>query len=141
MRSEIRAALELHLATVPGIAPTTRWSRENVTYDPVPGTPWVRTTFAPNVAERLTFPANGAFVEHAGLLLVDLFFPATPTGTAGADAVADGIITRFPSGQGFAGIPELMVTRALVRAGRRDGAWYQVPAEIGWYFQTTQVLV
>jgi hypothetical protein len=143
LTGDIRAALEAHLATVPGIpSSTTRWARQNVGFEAEPKENWLRVVLAPGFRDRLTAPAEGALVQSSGLLLVDLFLPIG-AGPDAADTLGDAVVTRFPPGQQFTvvGGRSLRITRSIARTGVRETDWYHVPVEVGWEIETINALV
>lgn len=139
--AEIRAALETRLGGVTGLPPAAARARENEAFDRPAGKNWVGTALRPGSRELITAPAEGGYLAHAGLYLVDVFVPAAVT-VASADTLAQAVVDRFPPGLSLpAGAQALRILRSVARGGFRDDGWYQVPVEIGWQVETINSVV
>ena len=135
--AELRSALETRLATVTGLPALAQRAKENDGFQPTPGTNWVATALRPGSRELLTMPANGGWVVHTGLYLVDLYFRVTRNGTTDADTLAEAVLAQFPPGlQLTAGAEQVRVTRSIARGGFREEGWWVVPIEVGWQVET-----
>lgn len=144
LRSDIRAALDARLDTVPGIAPAARRHTENATGFTVPiGQPWVRVQLRFSEEQLLTLPADGGLVEVPGRLSLELRFPQE-TGSAAGDTVAQAVLDHFPQGMSLvvgAGGHSLQVDRRRAWGGANEGnLWYMVPVDLNWYLRTINPL-
>ncbi len=141
LSNDLRTALAARVGTVAGIPDAAHRAGENARFDPPIGETWLRESLVFGERGRLTLPAEGAWLLHTGLYLVDVFHPED-LGTGPADTMADAIVATFGDGQQFTtSSGQLRVTRATRRGGFRNEGWYQVPVEVGWQIETVQTLI
>lgn len=131
MDAALRAALAAQLATVSGLP--TVVAGENTSTEPLLSATHLRTQLVFGRRDRLTAPANGAWVIEEGLFLVDLFAPMGE-GPDAADTLARAILTAFPDGLTLIADAGQTVrcTGSRRSGGVRGDAWYQVPCEVRW---------
>lgn len=141
LSEDLRAALAARVGTVVGVPAADHRAGENLRFDPPIGDTWLRETLLFGERSRLTMPAEGAWLLHTGLYLVDVFHPED-LGTVPADTLGDAILNAFADGQQYTTPSgQLRVTRATRRGGFRNDGWYQVPVEIGWQIETVQTVL
>ena len=127
--NDIRAALDTQLATL-----DLTIAYENVHYEPVEGSPYVRATLLPTETEQLTLGTTGRD-RHRGLYQVDVMFSA---GDSAVTAIPDTIADAFKRGSSFTYNGLTVSTRsASIDSGRRDAGWFIVPVIIQYYATTT----
>ena len=141
LSEDLRTALAARVGTVTGIPGADYRAGENTVFEPPIGETWLRETLVFGARTRLTAPADGAWLQHTGLYLVDVFHPEN-LGPGAADTLADAVLTQFADGQQYT-TPSgsLRITRATRRGGFRAEGWYQVPVEIGWEIETVQTVM
>lgn len=142
MEAALRAALSARLATVGGIP--TIIAGENTEVDPAITATWLRTQLVYGRRDRITAPAQGAYVVQDGLWLVDIFAPMGG-GPDAADTLALAILAAFPDGLTLIDTLDSGGQRVRCTGSRRDGgfrgeSWYQVPCQVRWQRHTTQTL-
>lgn len=139
MDAALRTALSARLATVSGLPALIAGENEQV--EPSLSTMHLRTQLLFGGRNRLTAPADGAWVIEDGVFLVDLFAPMHG-GPDAADTLARGILTAFPDGLTLVADAEQTVrcTGSRRSGGRRGDAWYQVPCEVRWRRESIQTL-
>ena len=126
--SKIQGVLDAQLQTVVGIPFV---QLENTRYEPKTGVPFVRPTFMPVEAMRLS---NGYDLAQ-GIYTVDVFYPADK-GTATASAMADAIKDAFPRalvlpGDGI----EVHITKSYRDMAQTFQQFYQIPVIVQWNCQ------
>ncbi len=135
--SQIRAALETHLLTLPGLPvgdngkPIVSW--ENVQFlPPDEAGLWLRTTLIPSESYGRTVGDNPT-VRFQGLFQIDVFAP-DGLGPGAAENLADNVMGHYRSGtrlfHGDASVTTLVPSRG---AGFVTGIWYQLPVTVYWY--------
>jgi hypothetical protein len=127
---KVRAALRAQLETV---VADSLLARENESYAPADGTPWVRETLLPGTPERSEAGVNGRFTQY-GVYQVDVFAPEGQ-GVGVAESVAGVIATAFVPGNGYDdgdGGPTVWIRRTYIEGASQTGTWYQVPVTIDW---------
>jgi len=127
--NDIRAALDTQLDTL-GLTV----AYENVSYEPVEGSPYVRATLLPAETEQLTLGATGKD-RHTGLYQIDVIFAA---GDSAVTATPDTIADAFKRGSSFTynGLT-VSIRSASIDSGRREAGWFIVPVIIRYYATTT----
>lgn len=84
---DIRGALQTLAASATGFPAAGQRAFENLEFSSTTGTPWVRMTVKPTSGRP--YSVDAITRAHAGLFLVDFYFPADQ-GTAGKPAAGDG---------------------------------------------------
>ena len=132
--ADIQSALNTRLNTLSG-GYAVAW--ENIEYEPVQGTPYLRPTFLPAETFGATIGATGTD-NQSGIYQIDVFVKAGQ-GHGAAVILADSIADHFKP------VTELVYNGRLVRCmsvsilrGRSDNGWYQVPIEIRYLALTTK---
>lgn len=138
--ADLRAALDGRLATVGGLPAAANRAGDNTAFDPPIGETWLRRTVVYGARDRLTLPADGAWVVETGLYLVDLFHPQDQ-GPAASDTLARAILDAFPDGlQLAAGGRTVRITGARRDGGVRAEGWHLVPLTVRWQLDTVQTV-
>ena len=132
--SEIRAALEVHLASISGIPDI---AYENVPFDPTTGTSFIKVGYIPTLRRPAVRGLNQS-QRYQGIFAVTVY-AAEGNGPATADSIATTIIEAFEattdisftnlSAQTFV----VSIDYAERQQGIVDSPFYQVPINIGWY--------
>jgi len=132
--SDVLSALDQRLSTLTD-APPIAW--QNITYEPVDGTLWIRPTLLPADTIGATLSTSGTD-EQKGLYVVDVFAPAFE-GKNEALAIADAVADHFKP------VTELTYNTRLVRcisvsigAPTNVDNWYQVPILINYLAHTAK---
>ena len=127
--TDIRAALDTQLAAL-GLTV----AYENLSYEPVEGSPYVRATLLPAETEQLTLGTTGRD-RHRGLYQIDVMFAA---GDSAVNTTTDTIADAFKRGSYFTynGLT-VSIRSASIDTGRREDAWFVVPVLIQYYATTT----
>lgn len=128
---EIRAALEVQLASIAGLPPI---AYENVSYSPTTGVSFVQPKFIP-VSRRPAVRGLNPQQRYDGVFRVFCYTPEGQ-GPAAADAIADKVIEAFEATTslpqvGSGGI--LSIDYAERDSGSINHPWYYVAVNIGWY--------
>lgn len=131
---KILAALETTLMTVPDLPYV---AFENVKYDPVVGTPYIRTRFIP-IARRNIFlgqtPEGRPYRQrYVGLFQLVLNYPDSE-GSAATNATVNNIISVFDATKdiSFEDV-DLTISYSERMRGINEGPWYKTPVNINWY--------
>lgn len=124
----IRRVLETTLTGVAGI-PSIAW--ENVSFNPVSNSPYVKARFAPTLREPAVRGLNPQ-MYYQGVFMVDVCVP-TGLGPGEGDAIANSIVDAFDAPKDLTtnGIT-ITIRYAERELGTIEGAYYTIPVVIGW---------
>lgn len=127
---EIRKVFETRLSTIAGI-PDIAW--ENVSYTPSTTEPYIKPRLVPTVREPAVRGLNPQ-MYYQGFYRLDVYSPEG-VGPSVADDLADLLIDEFEGTtditDGVTIVPLRYAERSL---GVKEGAFYKVPVQIGWYY-------
>lgn len=126
---DIQAALDSRLNDLQDL-PDVAW--ENINYEPVPGTTFIRPTNLQGFTEQLTLGDNGQD-QTDGIYQIDIFTDAN-TGKAAGLRLVDIIADQFKRGTDLTYNSTTVRVQNVSRgtALNSDG-WYQVPVLINYY--------
>lgn len=128
--SEIQRALRLLLQGVPGL-PTVAWDGQ--TFEPVPGSPWVRERIAWLSSEQITVGGGtDGIVSERFLYLLDVFYPRDGS-LAALNTMVDAIRSRFRPSTRIAVLRGGYVQRAERADSRAEPGWLMVPITVRAY--------
>jgi hypothetical protein len=127
--TEIRAALENHLADASGL-PAIAW--QNVDYKPSTDTPFIKFQFQPNfrqIAVLGTTPRQ----NYRGICTFLLHYPEN-SGPGASQAVVDTLVERFEAASDIT-FSTTTLTIESVRQGTPydDPPWFVTPVVATWY--------
>ena len=124
---DITAALDGHLNTMTSVPPVA-W--ENITYEPVVGTLYLRPTLLFGNTEIATIGDTTSTDQNIGIYQVDVFAEAGK-GKNAAIVQADLVADRFKRGTEitYNGLTVRVKNVSMAQPVTVDG-WYQVPVEI-----------
>lgn len=127
---EIEAALEAHLRDTVGI-PDIAW--ENGTYEPTTGTPYVEPFHVPTKREPAT-RGNLFRTYYQGVFRIECVVPAN-RGTGAARQLTSLVMNSFEANTDLilASGKYATVRYATKETGIKEGAFYRVPVNVGWY--------
>lgn len=128
----IEAALETHLLAVTGIPDV---AFQNSSYEPTPGTDYVEATFIPTVREPAS-RGSSFQTYYQGVFRLECNF-ATEEGRGVSSTLINNLISSFEANTdiSFGGLT--ITTRYVDKeVGTKDGAFYRVPVNVGWYVYT-----
>lgn len=124
--SDIQAALETRLSTVPGL-PDVAW--ENVHYKPTKGTPFVRPT---NISGDSPLDTMDGSQQNNGIYQIDLYYP-TSNGVGTLLTMLDTIYTSFKSSNELTVNTTVVLIKSVSRTRiDRDEAWATGSIEISY---------
>lgn len=125
---DIRGALQTRVLTVP-VFPS-KISYEGRLYSPVIGVPYASLVLKPTSGKP--FSVDGDTTALRGLLLVDLYYPASG-GSANVEIAGDSVISKFKSGTKLRCGSGLVLIDYAERADiLAQDAWLHLPVTIGW---------
>ena len=132
VHQDIRAALEVEIAAIPGIPAGVEIAWDNVPFEPTTGQSWIKSVLVPAFARPATRGPQH-FTRYSGQLLVVVHTPENE-GPAVADAYADAIRDHFTVNNSYAkdGV-EVRFEWAERNAGVLDSPWWVVTVTISWY--------
>lgn len=132
--TEIRAALETKLTTVPGV-PIIAY--ENVDFDPTTGTPFVSVRMFPG-SRRPAVRGLTPQQRYEGIFRIDVVYPKG-TGPSAAETMADTILENFEATTDLAltGGCYVSIDYAERGQGTSDNPWYVIPLSITFYSYAT----
>jgi hypothetical protein len=127
--TEIRAALENHLADASGL-PTIAW--QNVDYRPTTGTPFIKFQFQPNFRESAVMGTSPP-QYYRGLCTFLLHYPEN-SGPGTSQSVVDTLVDRFEATTDIT-FSTTTLTIESVRQGvpYDDPPWFVTPVVATWY--------
>lgn len=134
IQNDIRAALESHLAGTPGLPDI---AYENVAFEPVTGTSFLKVQYLPTVTRPSVRGLNPQ-LRYQGVFSVTVFAPEGQ-GPATADDYANKVVDAFAATtdisftNGDAETIIVSIDYAERQQGMIDSPWYFVPINIGWY--------
>ena len=129
---KIEAALETHLLAISGIPDV---SFENGTYEPTVGTNYIEAVFIPTVREPAT-RGQSFQTYYQGVFRLECNV-STETGRGAATQVTSDLIAAFEANTDITFDGLTITTRYVDKeAGTKDGAFYRVPINVGWYVYT-----
>lgn len=130
---DISAALDGQLNTMVGLPPVA-W--ENVTYEPVMGTLYLRPTNIPGDTTQATMGDSGQDFT-IGIYQVDVFAPSGG-GKNSAVVMADLVADQFKRGSDLTYNTRVVtVTSARRGVASQEDGWYMLPVEIVYKSFTT----
>ena len=127
---EIEAALEAHLQGITDI-PDIAW--ENGNYVPTVGVSYVEAFHIPTSREPAT-RGNAFRTKYQGVFRIECVVPSDK-GTGAARDLTSKVITAFDNNTDLLlSSGKYATTRyATKETGTKEGAFYRVPVNIGWY--------
>ena len=129
---KIEAALETHLLAIPSIPDV---SFENGGYTPTTGTPYIEAVFLPTIREPAT-RGNAFQTYYQGVFRLECNVPANK-GRGEAITLVESIIDAFEANTDITFDGLTITTRYVEKeTGTKEGAFYNVPINVGWYVYT-----
>jgi hypothetical protein len=112
--------------------PATQQEHPNVRFTPVAGTPYLRASFLPNIADRSGISFD-SYQDHQGLLQVSVFWPSG-RGLIQPMQIASQVVAHFPPGT------EIIRNGLVVRIDQpgtiapplQEPDWIQIPISVRW---------
>ena len=128
--NDINIALNQHLQAY-GVANTRDIAYENVEYEPVTGTAFLRATNLPATTQQASLGTSGQ-EKHEGIFQVDVFSPVDRA-QANSLAEADAVANYFQRGTTltYNGVNVRIYTSSH-GSGTRDGSWFILPVFIDY---------
>lgn len=130
---KIRAALETHLSTIPGLPDI---AYENVPYEPTTGQSFIRVAYMPTLRRPAVRGLNPQ-QEYRGLLALNVYAPEG-SGPAVCEAIVEKLLEGFEATTDITyndGSDDyaVCIDYAERSIGMTDAPWYLIPVNIGWF--------
>lgn len=133
----IQAALDAKLATF-ATAQSLSVAWQNIEFDPVAGSPWVRPSMLPGEPYQAALGESGEN-RCVGVYQVSVFYPAG-NGSGTARAMVDTLITAFKRGTRLTyGGYTVEIKKAYPNPPLQEMQWYHIPVTIQWKCFATNV--
>lgn len=125
---DVRAVLETHLTTLPGLPPV---AYDSAPYEQLAGTAYVEVGFSPtSTVPQVCGPAPAQ--RYQGLFNILIYTPQGE-GTRTAYDLAGALLVHFPSA-GFLGTtPEVGIEYSEVMSGFSIPPFHVLPVTVGWF--------
>lgn len=140
--TDVRAALETHLATYAALVPLIDVALENSGFTPVAGTPWLRPVLLPEKPQSAG-PGSSAKNVQKGIFMIDVMQP-TGGGTAAAQSRADALVSHFKRGTDLTAGSVTLTSEAAWPAQARVETlgttdWFVMPVSVRFFAYTDSV--
>ncbi len=127
--NKIMRGFESRLATLPSVPPI---QSPNVSYSPVKGTLYLRSSLLPAQTVSGAIGTNGTDF-YQGVYQVDVFAPRGE-GSKEAIDMADDIIELFVKGSVITtDLFRVRIENGWIESASETPDWYQIPITIGWF--------
>lgn len=128
----IQKALEIHLSGFQ--SQNVAW--ENIEFNPVDGTSYLRPVFMPSEPSQASLGTSG-LNRKIGIFQVSVVHPLMD-GSGPAAAKADAIVNHFKRGTTLTqdGL-NIRIAKAWRGPGLTQGKWYTIPVSVSWYAYAT----
>lgn len=125
----IETALENHLLTIPGLPEV---AYEGVPFEPTQGQSYLEVLHIPTIREPAT-RGSSFQTYYQGIFRVICKTPSD-IGAGPASSLAAKVIEAFEANKDIAYNGKIITTRyASKENGSKEGAFYVVPVNVGWY--------